>query len=313
MRIAGTSYSEAMADQINLISARQYQLQNEATTGQSIQSPSDNPAGMEEALGLQTQLSSLNQYAQNISTLQTQGNQVATALQQLKTISDQAGEIATGIGSLTSTTQMQGDAAQITQLIKQAVAVVNSKSGNEYLFDGVASGQAPFTLNTDANGNVTSVVYSGNASVTQTQIGDNSALGVTIPGQNNGGAGPRGLVSDNRYGADLFNHLISLQNDLLSGNGTAISTVDQPALQKDSDNIIYQIGSNGATLTQLQAAASAVSSQQTSIQSSLNNVAGADLTQTLVQLSQAQNSYQIALQSSSQIMQLQQSLLMFLP
>jgi flagellin-like hook-associated protein FlgL len=42
-------------------------------------------------------------------------------------------------------------------------------------------------------------------------------------------------------------------------------------------------------------------------------VAGADLAQTLTQLTQANNAYQVALQTSSQIMQLQQYVLSSLP
>jgi len=42
-------------------------------------------------------------------------------------------------------------------------------------------------------------------------------------------------------------------------------------------------------------------------------VAGADMTQTLVQLNQAQNAYRAALQSSATILQLQSSLLAYLP
>ena len=60
-------------------------------------------------------------------------------------------------------------------------------------------------------------------------------------------------------------------------------------------------------------AAAAASTRQSALNTSLNNVAGADLTQTLTQLSQAQNAYQIALQSSSNIMQLRSTVLANLP
>jgi flagellar hook-associated protein 3 FlgL len=111
----------------------------------------------------------------------------------------------------------------------------------------------------------------------------------------------------------LFNHLISLQNNLQSGNTSAITTIDAPNLSKDDDNIIWQVANNGATQSRLQAAASFATTQQTGLQQSLSNVAGADLAQTLTQLSQAQNAYQVALQTSSQILQLQQSVLNSLP
>ena len=70
----------------------------------------------------------------------------------MKTISDQANEIATGVGGATSTQTLQADAAQVTQLIQQAVDVLNAKDGNQYLFGGTASGQPPYSVTTDAGG-----------------------------------------------------------------------------------------------------------------------------------------------------------------
>jgi flagellar hook-associated protein 3 FlgL len=313
MRIAGTSYTQSMTSQINVLAARQFKLQNQATTGQSIQAPEDDPAGMAQALGLQAESSNVAQYAENISTLQNRSALVGNALQQLKTITDRVSELATQSDSLSSPDQLQANASETTQLIQQSVQVMNSKDGDQYLFGGTTSGQPPFVATTDANGNVTGVTYQGNTSVTENEIGQNSTVTVDVPGENNSGSGPRGLIGDSRYGADLFNHMISLQNHLLAGDTAAINTTDQPALTKDEDNLIYQVSGNGAVQSRLEVAAAMASTQQTSLTNSLSTVAGADLTQTLTQLSQAQNAYQIALQSSSTIMQLKTSLLSSLP
>jgi flagellar hook-associated protein 3 FlgL len=309
MRIAGTSYEQGFVNQINQLVAQQYQLQNEASTNQSISEPSDNPDGMAEALNLQAENSDVTQYAQNITTLQSQATSASNVISSLNTIVNQASEIATEVGGTTSTTQMQAYAAQVTQLIQQAAQLVNTKDGNQYLFGGTANSQAPFTVTTDANGNVTGVTYQGNTSVDQNEIAANTTVTVDTPGENNTGSGPRGLVSDSRYGADLFGHLISLQNDLLSGNTSATSTTDAPNLNKDQENLSYQVGENGAVQSRLQAAAAFASNQQTGLSSSLNNVAGANLAQTLTQLSQVQNAYAAALQTSSQFMQMQQYVL----
>jgi flagellin-like hook-associated protein FlgL len=63
----------------------------------------------------------------------------------------------------------------------------------------------------------------------------------------------------------------------------------------------------------LDAAASAATARQSSLNTSLNSVAGIDLTQTITQLTQAQNAYQLAMQSSASILQLRSSLLSSLP
>jgi flagellar hook-associated protein 3 FlgL len=313
MRIAGTSYTDSMVAQINLLAAQQYKLQNQASTGQRIQAPEDDPAGMSQALDLQTESSTVAQYAQNISTLQTRSNAGYSVLQQIQTISNRVGEIATQAGGTTSPQAMQANATEVTQLIQQAVQLMNTKSGDQYLFGGTASGQPPFVATTDANGNVTGVTYQGNTSVAEGQIADTTTLTVDVPGENTSGSGPRGLISDSRYGADFFNHLISLQNNLAAGDGNAVSTVDQPALMKDEDNIVYQVANYGAVQARLVTAASVATTRVTSLHQSINNVAGADLAQTLSQLTQANNAYQVALQSGSTILQLKQSLLAYIP
>ena len=313
MRIAGTSYTDSMVAQINLLAAQQYKLQNQASTGQRIQTPEDDPAGMQQALNLQAESSNVAQYAQNISTLQARSDAGYSVLQQIQTISNRAGEIATSADGTTSPQTMQSYATEVSQLIQQAAQLMNTKDGDQYLFGGTASGQPPFVVTQDANGNVTGVAYQGNTSVAQGQIGDNTTLSADVPGENNSGSGPRGLVSDSRYGADLFNHLISLQNDLLAGNTTAVSTTDQPALTKDEDNVAYQVANYGSVQAQLNMAASMSSTRTTSLSQSLNNVAGADMAQTLSQLTQANSAYQAALESASTIMQLKQSLLAYLP
>lgn len=313
MRIAGTSFTDSMVSQLNLLSAREYQLQNQATTGQSISAPADDPAGMAQALDLQAQNSAVTQYAQNISTLQTNATIAGNALTSLQTITNQASEIAIQADGTSTPAQLQADASQVTQLIKQAAQLMNSQSGSQYLFGGTNSSQAPFTVSTDADGNVTAVNYQGNSSVAQSEIAQNTTMAVDVPGANSSGSGARGVVSDSRYGADLFNHLISLQNNLLAGNTSAITATDVPNLSKDDDNVIWQVANNGAVQSRLQAAAAFASTSQTGLQQNLSNVAGADLTQTLTQLSQEQNAYQIALQTSSQILQMQQSVLNSLP
>jgi flagellar hook-associated protein 3 FlgL len=313
MRIAGTSFTDSMVNQLNLLSTRQYQLQNQASTGQTITAPSDDPAGMALALGLQADNSAATQYAQNISTLQNRATISGNALMSLKTISDRVGEIATAADGTATPAQLQAYAGEVTQLIQQAAQIMNAKDGSQYVFGGTASASAPFAAVTDAGGNVTAVTYSGNSSVAPSEVSTNVTMTVDAPGVNSSGSGARGVISDSRYGADFFTHLISLQNNLLAGNTTAISSTDSPNLSKDEDNLIYQVAANGATQTRLTAAASFASSQQSGLQQNLSKVAGADMAQTLTQLSQANNAYQLALQTASQILQLQQSVLNSLP
>lgn len=312
MRIAGTSYTDSLVNQLNFLTSQQYQLQTQISTGHRIQKPEDDPTGTAVALGLQADSSMTNQYAQNISTLQTGATTAYNALQQIKTISDRAGEIATLADGTKTPAELQSYAMEVNQLIQQAVQLGNSKNGDAYIFSGTKANTPPFMATTDASGNVTGVSYQGNTNVAQTEIAHGATVTVNTPGENTTGSGPRGLLADSRYGADFFNHLISLQQDLLKGDTSAIAKVVQPGLTKDEDNLIYQISNNGVIQTRLDSAATTASNLQSSLQQSLTKVAGVDMTKAITDLSQAQSTYQAALQSSSVLMKLQQSVLQYL-
>jgi flagellar hook-associated protein 3 FlgL len=313
MRIGTNSYTDTMIEQFNLLKTQQVKLQNEVSTGLSVQAPSDNPDAMETTLDDLSSQSAQQQFSSNISTVQSKANSIYSVLQSLQTISNRVGEIATSAGGVTnSQSDLNNYAGEVTSLIQQAAQLVNSKdpATGQYLFGGTNSSQQPFTVTTDANGNVTGVTYSGNSSVNQTEIASGMNVSVDVPGVNTSGSGAQGLITDSRTGADLFNHLISLQNNLLAGNTSAISSTDTANLQNDENNLTYQIAYNGNVQTQLNTAAAFATSQSTSLTGLISNASSADLATTMTQLTQAQTAYQAALQSSASIMQL--SILNFL-
>jgi flagellar hook-associated protein 3 FlgL len=258
MRIATDSYTGSILNQYNVLQAQQDTLQSQVSTGLSVQAPSDNPTAMQNTLDYVAQKSANTQYNANITTLQSRGDTIYSSLESLQSVVSNASEIATSaVAATTSSANLTTYAGQINSLINEAVSAANSKdpSTGQYLFGGTASGAPPYTTTTDANGDVTAVTYNGNSTVNQTAIGEGQAMSVDIPGANTGSSGPRGLITDSQSGADLLNHLISLRNDLASGDTAAISGTDSGNLQKDENNITYQVANNGVQQNQLTAPA----------------------------------------------------------
>ncbi len=307
MRVSTNGYTEGMLNQFNSLASQQSTLQNQISTGLSVQAPSDNPTAMQNTLTYIADNAQQQQYSTNIATLQSRAASVSTVLQQLQTISSSAGDIAI---SAANTTNGQSDlnnyATQVNSLIQRVVAAANTKdpATGLYLFGGTASTQPPFTATTDANGNVTGVTYNGNSSVNQAQIGQGQTATVDIPGANSGSSGARGLITDSQSGADFINHLISLRNDLTAGNVSAVTGADTANLQKDENNISYQVANNGVGLSQLSAAATQATSNSNSLNTLISNSSSANMVDAIAQLSQAQTAYQAALSSGAKIMQL---------
>lgn len=307
MIVTANSFTNSLVNQLGQLTTRQATLQGEVSSGLSVAAPSDNPKEMENTLDYQSQNAAQTQYSANISTLQSRATNISSVLQSMQTLISKASEITTQAGnSVTSPSEMADYADQVNQLIAQAVQLVNTKdpATGRYLFGGTASSQAPFTTTTDANNQVTGVTYNGNSSVNQSAIGDGVTISVDVPGANTTGTGAHGLVTDSQSGADLFNHLIALRNDLTSGNSSAITGTDNANLQKDENNVLYQISSNGAAQTRLTASATIASNATNNLNTMIANSSSADMVQTMVQLSQTQTAYQAALESGSKIMQL---------
>ena len=302
MRVTGNSFIGPFINQLNQLTARQQRLQSQAATGQRVQAPSDDPVAMRSALQLRDESQRLNQYLQNIGALKERAGTTFSALQGIKKISDRAGEIATLADGTRSTEEMQAYARELTQLIQQGVQTMNSRYRDQYLFAGTDNNQPPFVVALDTAGNVSGVSYQGNNSVTENEIGASAAIAVDVPGENTSGAGPRGLITDDRAGADFFNHLISLQNHLLAGDTAAIAATDRPGLAADEENLIYHISNNGALQTRLELARSSAESRSLGIEQTISRDVDADLTETLVVLNQTQTAYQAALQSGAALM-----------
>ncbi len=307
MRVTANAFDSSLTSQLNVLTARQYALQSQVSSGLKVAAPSDDPAAMANTLDYQAQNAAQTQYSSNISTLLSRAGSVYNVLQSLQTITSRAGEIATTVGGATNQqSTLDNYANEVNHLISQVVTAANTKdpATGQYLFGGTASTTAPFTATTDASGNVTGVTYSGNSTVNQAQIGVGMTATADIPGANTGSTGAHGLITDSQSGADLVNHLIALRNNLSSGNTTAITATDSANLQKDQNNVAYQVANNGVVQSQLNVAATIATNRSASLNTMISNTSSADLVQTMMQLSQTQTAYQAALQSGAKIMQL---------
>jgi len=312
MRVSTSTFSDNFLYQANQLQAKQNLLQQQATTGLNFSLPSDDPSAMAQVLNLQTDATANTQYQSNITDLQNQATTVSGVLTSLQTITSKAGEIATSADGTATPTQLASDAQQVSELLQQAVQLGNTKdSQGNYIFGGTNTGSPPFTATTDSSGNITGVTYNGNTDASQVEIGQGVTVSAQVPGANTSGPGPAGLFVDSQSGADLFNHLISLQQDLTSGNTTAIASTDAPNITKDENNVISQVSANGVLQSRLQAASSIATQQASNLTTQISGKTDADMATTLTHLQQTQTAFQAALQSSVMVMNL--TILDFLP
>jgi len=302
MRVTSNTFPNTLREQLTRLNQRQSRLQNQAATGQLLTLPEDNPSAMRRVLDMQNESGSVAQYRSNIARHQELANATFSNLKGLRSLVDRAGEIATLAGGVQPGRDLKLYATEVNGLIEQALQIGNSQNRGDYLFAGTRADQPAFVATRDANGNVTSVTYQGSADVASSEISDRFEVSAQVPGVNNTGAGVRGLVSDSRSGADLFNHLLALRDRLEAGDATAISASSLDELRTDEEHLLVHMGANGAIQARLETTESLLKDRAASIEALVSKESDADLAQTLVRLSEIQTAYQAALQSGGSIL-----------
>lgn len=310
MRVTSNTFPTSLSEQLSRLNLRQTRLNEQAATGQRIRNPEDDPSAMHRVMDMQRDMKVAGQYERNVSQLLEQNTSSYGVIKSLKSLISRAQELSTQAGGLRSQDELNIYAEEVNQLIKTGVQAVNTKFRGDFLFSGTKTDQPPFVESTNSNGDTTAVTYQGNTENANAEIADGMTLSVGIPGANTSGAGQRGLVTDTRSGADLFNHLIALRDALRAGNTTVISNTINGDLAKDEDNLLIHVGVNGALQGQLQTAQTLAKNDNLSLQASISGESDVDLSQTILQLTQTQTAYQAALKSGGQI--LGQSLLDYL-
>jgi flagellar hook-associated protein 3 FlgL len=291
MRIATSTLSQGIVNQIDTLSTQQATLQNEVSTGQKISEPEDDPSGVNTALTLESELRSIQQYGSNASQALTVAQSSSAGLTSLKSVSDRAGELATlGTGTL-GTSAMQSYGTETNQLIEQAVQTANTQFDGSYIYGGTASSTPPFTVTRDSSGNISNVTYAGNTSQASIPLSSSTSVSATTDGTTNQGI------------ATFLNNLITLRNGLNNGDTTAVTNV-QAGLTDGENTIVSAIATNGGIQSRIQAAQTEQTSQTTNLQTDMSSVVDADLPTTITKLDQVQTAYQAALQSAVSTMQL---------
>jgi len=265
-------------------------IQEKVSSGKNINRPSDDPISMVSSLNFQTALSQVTQYSQNIQTGNLWLSSSETAISQASDLVTQAKQIATqmGTGDQTDASRTQA-AAEVDQLLDQAVSLGNTQVAGKYIFAGYRTSTAPFSKTTDNNG-VDTVTYNGDTNDFQIQVGTNEQVTV---GKN----GKAVFVDSN-----LFTALENLKQAITNND---LPTIQQQVniLQGTEDSLQTQLADVGIKQNRLTDNQNRLAQWSTNIQDQISKLQNVDYNQAIVELQQKQTAYEIALQSASQISQ----------
>jgi flagellar hook-associated protein 3 FlgL len=300
IRVTSGAYADRLISNLGSITARQARYQAQISTGQRVTLPEDDPGAVRRALDLEGERGRVGQFGRNITRLKETATATNTVMRSLSKIATRAGELAIKANSVRSADDRKAYAAEVTQMIHQAVSSANTNLRGESVMAGTLNDKPAYTLTLGSDGRVQSVIYNGNQDTSSLDIAEGQELSGSVVGSNATGSGPAGLIEDPRAGADLFNHLIQFQDQLMAG--TAVPTTTTVGLQADADNLLRHIAANGVVQGRLEAASATVSDRLQSLEGQISGETDADLAKALVRLNETQVSYQAALQTGGKIL-----------
>jgi flagellar hook-associated protein 3 FlgL len=273
-----------------------WQTQNQENTalqqmssGKRVNVPSDDPLAAAQMIGNQAQSNRADQYLQNVDTLTNQLQTADTALGSAVTAVTQA--ITLGVQGSTGTLS-SANRQQIVQNLQgiqsQLVQLANTAVGGNYLFGGTASTAPPYTLDpTNSSG----VVYNGNSGTNTVQVADGLNLQTNMPGNQ---------LFQNSAG-DIFGSLQGLITALQTGTASDARTATNQ-LRTAFDSLTGQRIFYGNAVNQLNSTQTFLQQEQVTLKSQANNLVGADLTKTAIDLTRAQTAHDAALAAAAKIL-----------
>jgi flagellar hook-associated protein 3 FlgL len=276
--------------------------QQQLSSGKSINQPSDNPSGTALALQLNTDLSNLTSYSNNVTDGTGWATAQTSALTDITNCTQRIQELTVEAANGTQTTaDMQASAQEVNQLIDQIKQDANTQYNGQYVFSGSATSTAAYQSgSTDT--------YGGNTGQVTRMIGPSTSLNVSA---NLSGVLGNGQTVSGQPAGDglLLNSLRNIADDMQSGNSSGLNT-DLSQLDTNLNSLNGLSANVGAVQDRLQMASSRIQTLQTSDTQVLSNTQDADMATTEINFSTEQAALQAALQGGANIVQ--QSLMNFL-
>ena len=276
--------------------------QQELSTGKRINQPSDDPSGTALTLQLNTDLSNLNNYSNQVTDGTGWSEASSSALSDITNSVQRIRELTLEAANGTQTTaDMQASAQEVNQLIDQIKQDANTQYNGQYVFSGSATSTQPYASGTSDS-------YAGNTSQVTRTIGPSTTLAVNANLSSVLGTGQ--TVSGQPAGDGLLlNSLRNIADDMQSGNTSGLNS-DLSSLDTNLNSLTGLSASVGAITDRLQMAASRIQTLQLSDNQVLSNTQDADMASTEIVFSTQQAALQAALQAGANIVQ--QSLMNFL-
>lgn len=299
MRITQTMLSRNMLDTINLNRNKMNTSSVKLATGKEIQKSSDDPVAFTQALKYNQAIKKNEQYLRNITDAKAWIDFSIDTLTQINDKLFKAKEIATqGADGTLDEKERMTLGNDINNLLNDVLDLSNSTYLGKFIFGGTyTQGESvPFSLEEDEDPltgaplGTYRVDYHGNESAITRRIAESYDIEVSVAG-------------DEIQSTGIFSSLISLR-DALYNNDTTVINANIDLIRSASDDLSNIITNLGSNKSQIMLTQSRLETANVNLASYLSQTEDADMAATIAKYSSEEIAYQVALQATSSVMNL---------
>jgi|DewCreStandDraft_5_1066085.scaffolds.fasta_scaffold01729_23 flagellar hook-associated protein 3 FlgL len=257
-------------------------LQEQAASGKRLLRPEDDPAGVRRAISLRAGLAATQRYLDNIQDSDDWMSATDAALGHIADLMTKALTLAEkGASDTVSADERRALAAEVDQLLQEAISTGNTRLTDRYIFAGFKTTTQPFTL---VPGPPDQVIYNGDSGQIRREIEPGETVTVNVTG-------------DTAFPA-VFEQLIGLRDDLLADDRAAVQArISQ--LQAAQQGVLDVQATVGARQGHLSGASERLENMKLMLTDLLSRVEDADMAETIVRLTEQETVYQAVLQASA--------------
>jgi flagellar hook-associated protein 3 FlgL len=285
MRITQGSIVASSLANLQASLARGAKLQEQLSSGRTINRPSDSPTGTVSSLSLRSQISANEQYSRNaadgtawLGTVDSTLESVNSRLQRVRDLTLSA----------SSTGNMDADARQaiateVTSLREELMGLANTSNAGRPVFGGTTAGTTAFDPAT--------YDYVGDAGTITRRLDAATTIEVGADGQAVFGSGS----------SSVFALLDSIASNVMS-NPSALAG-NLTALDGRMSSVLQTVTDVGVRQNRVETAGTTADDRALALGTTLSSVENIDLPKTILDLQLQNTAYQTALQATAKVLQ----------
>jgi len=283
--------TQQFLDSVNQIAQNMQEAQEQVSSGLKITKDSDDPDQISQLLQTRAQLDSVQQTVNNLNSVTTEVTTAEQALQSAVTIFTNVQSLgAEGATSTATPSQLNDLSQQVGDALNELVGLTTTQVAGRYIFSGNSDQVQPYTIDLTQADPVSA--YQGSASTRMIADPNGFTFPVALTAQQ--------IFDSSDPTTNVFTLVNNLRNALSGGNTQSIQSA-LSALSPAADYLNQELAFYGTTQDHLNDATTLGQQMTTNLQTQIANIQDADLTSSILELTQAQTQEQAAMQSEAQV------------